>query len=248
MAVWVLFSERSIDFDRNDLPTLGRVAVIGYNPDGLKIQQEVSSVKGTILEEKDFIVESGMKIYVGQQFRRFIGSNTFAELLRRRVYEKLKQSGVIQLISDETIHNLETSFIRKQPKTDKLPKPSDQFKSPEELQETRPDYKIIRESINPNTILELRVETAFIKPLKLSITSYNYQFSVDVYARMFRLADENILWRKTFSRLDRITEVSKVYEYENLAADDGFMVRRIIDHNSAVMAKMIYDDLNLEGS
>jgi hypothetical protein len=245
LAIWTLYTERSISFDQDDLANLGLVAVISYNPHGLKIKEEVGSIIGRTLVEKDFIMESGRKVDVGDQFRKFIGTNSFVRLLQRRVYEKLKSLDTIQLVPDETVRNSAFSFIKIQSKKDTL-NPADRFKAPEEIQELRPDYKIVSELLKANTILELRVETAFIKPLQLSLIDQNYQFSVNIEAYMFRVEDGEIFWREKFRHVDRVDEMRGTYLYENLIAEEGLMIRKIIDDNSTLMTQMIYDDLNIE--
>lgn len=245
LAVWTLYSERSISFDQDNFADLGQVAVICYNPAGLKIKEEVGSTLGTKLVEKDYLMEAGRKVDVDSQFRKLIGKQTFTRLLQKQIYEKLKRLGTIQLIPDETVINSAHSFIRIQSKKDTL-NPADRFKAPEERQELRPDYKIVAESLKANTILEIRVETAFIKPLQLSVIDQNYRFAIDIQARMFRAKDEEIFWREKFHWVDRVDEMRGSYLYENLILDEGLMLRKIIDDNSKRMAQMIYDDLNLE--
>ncbi len=246
MAVWSLYTERSISLDRDDLKNMGRVAVISYSPSKLKIKQEVGTIAGTTLEETDFIKEKGGKVSVGGQFRRLIGQDTFARALQQRVYEKLKSSGVIKLVSDEMVRDTEAGFITKQQQKETY-KPADQFKSPQEKQETRPDYKIVANLISADTILELRVEVAFIKPLQLGVIAPNYRCSINVKGSMFRIADKYVFWRDEFHKEDRITQMSGDYIYEVLIADKGAMLKRIIDRNSKDMAGQIYDDLEIEG-
>jgi hypothetical protein len=246
LAIWSIYSERSISFDRDDLKNLGRVAVISYSPTKLKIKKEVGTIAGTTLEETDFIEERGGKVSVGGQFRRLIGQGTFARVLQKRVYEKLKSSGIIELVSDEIVRDTEAGFITKQQKKEPF-KPADLFKKPEEKQEIRPDYKIVANLISADTILEFRVEIAFIKPLQLGVISPNYRCSINIKGSMFRVADKYVFWRNEFYREDRITQMKRDYIFEVLIADKGAMLKRIIDRNSKDMAEQIYDDINIEG-